>query len=203
MEWTLSRAHTSSIAMLARLPVTTASCLGPETATRCCTRGLLDPQPLQQTFLLKRARSAVTRRPLNGVRRLRTVTASLFSVISTFRLVESIFEFTAPPGHGNVSGVVIRDVKIVASNRGIGFQQRTGPGSYTNVTIERVSIEARGVTGDTWWGAGEAIWITVVPERAGLGYPLGGIHGVTMTNVTTVSEQVRTGMNPLHLSNLL
>lgn len=58
------------------------------------------------------------------------------------------------------------------------------------MTIERVSIEARGVTGNTWWGTGEAIWVTVVPERAALGYALGGIHGVTMTNVTTISEQV-------------
>ena len=105
---------------------------------------------------------------------------------------ESIFEFTAPPGHGDVTGVVVRDVSIRASNRGIGFQQRTGPGAYSNVTIERVDIEARGVTGNTWWGAGEAIWVTVVPERSGLPYALGGIHGVVFRNVTTMSEQVPT-----------
>lgn len=84
----------------------------------------------------------------------------------------------------------MRDVTIRASNRGIGFQQRTGPGAYSNVTIERVDIEARGVTGNTWWGAGEAIWVTVVPERTGLPYALGGIHGVVFRNVTTMSEQV-------------
>ena len=103
---------------------------------------------------------------------------------------ESIFEFTAPPGHGNITGIVVRDVTIVASNRGIGFQQRTGPGAYSNITIERVTIEARGVTGNTWWGAGEALWVTVLPEHAGLTYALGGIHDVTFTNVSTLSEQV-------------
>jgi hypothetical protein len=42
----------------------------------------------------------------------------------------------------------LRDISIRGSNRGIGFQQRTGRGAYRNVSVERVDIEARGVTGE-------------------------------------------------------
>jgi polygalacturonase len=89
--------------------------------------------------------------------------------------------------HGDVANITVRRATITASARGLGMQQRTGAGAFRNFTFRDVTVEARGVTGDTWWGDGEAVWLTSVPES--VGDVLGGIHDVTFINVSTASEQ--------------
>jgi len=92
--------------------------------------------------------------------------------------------------HGDVFNVSVRDVLIHDSNRGIGFQQRTGGGAFRDVTFEGVRVKrSRGVTGETWWGAGEAIWITSLPEARGFNYTLGGVHNVVFRDCELESEQ--------------
>jgi hypothetical protein len=109
---------------------------------------------------------------------------TLSSYSSAFKL-EAIFQ----ANHGDVTNVTVRDTAIVASNRGIGMQQRTGAGKFADIRFERVSIEARAIIGSNWWGMGEAIWLTSIPENGNLPAPLGGIHNVSFVNVTTISEQ--------------
>ena len=77
--------------------------------------------------------------------------------------------------HGALSDMLIEDVKIVQSSRGIGFQQRNGRGDFSNITVRRVSIETVYPTGTNWWGSGEAIWVTNVPSAQREGASIGTI----------------------------
>jgi polygalacturonase len=113
---------------------------------------------------------------------IENVTLSSYS--SAFKL-EAIFQAS----HGHVENVTLRNARILASNRGIGMQQRTGYGAFRNISFVNVSVEARAIAGTNWWGLGEAIWLTSVPENDNLAETLGGIHGVSFVNVDTVSEQ--------------
>jgi polygalacturonase len=92
--------------------------------------------------------------------------------------------------HGDVVNVSVRDVLIHDSNRGIGFQQRTGGGAFRDVAFERVRVlRTRGVTGGNWWGAGEALWVTSLPQGPGFNYSLGGVRNVTFTDCELEGEQ--------------
>lgn len=91
--------------------------------------------------------------------------------------------------HGNVTNVTVRNVLIHDSARGIGFQQRTGSGAFTDVLLERVTVlRTHGITGSNWWGLGEAFWATSVPEN-GTEHALGGIHNVTLVDCVLQGEQ--------------
>ena len=69
--------------------------------------------------------------------------------------------------HGDVFNVLVRNVTIYDSARGIGFQQRTGAGSAYNWSFQGVAVlRTRGIVGDDWWGDGEALWMTSMPECA-------------------------------------
>ena len=45
------------------------------------------------------------------------------------------------------------------------------------------------VTGGNWWGYGEALWISTLPEEHAPNHTLGGIHNVTFNNVVLEGEQ--------------
>ena len=60
--------------------------------------------------------------------------------------------------HANISNVLIEDIHIFNSSRGIGFQQMNGKGDFCNATIRRAHIETVYPTGTNWWGSGEPIW---------------------------------------------
>ena len=92
--------------------------------------------------------------------------------------------------HGDVINVTVRNVLIHDSNRGIGFQQRTGGGAFRDVLFESVRVlRTHGVTGETWWGAGEALWLTSLPQARGFNYSLGGIHNVVFRDCELEGEQ--------------
>jgi len=92
--------------------------------------------------------------------------------------------------HGDISDVTVASVRIVDSSRGIGFQQRAGSGDMHGVRFEDVSIDAtRYPTGANWWGSGEPIWITSVPQNASEpGMLTGTIRDITFRNVVARGE---------------
>ena len=92
--------------------------------------------------------------------------------------------------HGAIADVLIEDIVIFNASRGIGFQQRNGRGDFVNVTIRRAQIETVYPTGTNWWGSGEPIWITNIPEAKKEGEPrnLGTIRDVTIEDVTIRAE---------------
>ena len=93
--------------------------------------------------------------------------------------------------HGDVVNVSISDVVIHDSARGIGFQQRTGGGAARNWTFTNVTVlRTRGITGTNWWGRGEALWMTTVPETTNASAPpLGGLHDIAFVDVVLEGEQ--------------
>jgi len=90
--------------------------------------------------------------------------------------------------HGALSDMLIEDVKIVQSSRGIGFQQRNGRGDFSNITVRRVSIETVYPTGTNWWGSGEAIWVTNVPSAQREGASIGTIKDLVFEDVEIQTE---------------
>ena len=99
---------------------------------------------------------------------------------------EAIFQ----PWHGDVLNVTVRGALIHDSNRGIGFQQRTGGGAFRGALLEGVRVlRTRGVVGSDWWGAGEALWLTSLPEGPGFNYTLGGVHDVVLRDCELEGEQ--------------
>eukprot|EP01047_Picozoa_sp_COSAG01_P016169 COSAG01_NODE_822_length_13306_cov_4.866132_10_plen_307_part_00 len=92
--------------------------------------------------------------------------------------------------HGAIADVLIEDVIILNSSRGIGFQQRNGRGDFVNATIRRAQIETVYPTGTNWWGSGEPVWITNIPEVKKEGNPgrLGTIRGLTFEDISIRAE---------------
>jgi hypothetical protein len=95
--------------------------------------------------------------------------------------------------HGDVFNVTVRDTAIHDSARGIGFQQRTGGGAFYDARFERVTVRrTRAVNGGNWWGAGEALWLTTLPEagaRTTANASLGGLRNVTFVDCVLEGEQ--------------
>lgn len=122
--------------------------------------------------------------PLSGVRVANCTLASSSAAIK----IENLFQ----ADHGNVSDIAISDVTIVDSNRGIGIWQRVaGPsgGWMGNISVQRATIATRFMFGSAWWGSGEGIVVTSVPEnaaQAATGLP--GIHNVSFEDVTIVAD---------------
>ena len=84
----------------------------------------------------------------------------------------------------------IRNVVIHDSARGIGFQQRTGGGTWANVSFTNVTVlRTKGIDGSNWWGYGEQLWITSLPENSTTGAVLGGIHNISFTDCYFEGEQ--------------
>ena len=114
---------------------------------------------------------------------------STFSSYSSAIKYEAIFQ----AWHGDVFNVTVRDVVIHDSARGVGFQQRTGGGAFHDAVFERVTVRAtHGIQGGNWWGAGEALWITTLPEAGPntlSNSTLGGIYNVTFKDCVFEGEQ--------------
>ena len=82
--------------------------------------------------------------------------------------------------HADLADMLIEDVTIWGSSRGIGFQLRNGRGNFQNITVRRASIQTVYPTGVNWWGSGEPIWLTNIPTAKKEGNPhnLGTIKDV-------------------------
>ena len=122
--------------------------------------------------------------PLRGV----TVSNCTLSSSSSAIKVEALFG----ADHGNVSDVAVRGVTIRASNRGVGVWQRVaGPsgGALSNLSFIGLDIETRYMDAPNWWGSGEALVVTTVPEnpaQAARGLP--GIDGVLFADIVARAE---------------
>ncbi len=92
--------------------------------------------------------------------------------------------------HGTLADMLIEDVTIWNSSRGIGFQQRNGRGDFRNITVRRARINTIYPTGTNWWGSGEPIWLTNIPSAAKEGEPgsLGTIRNVRFEDIVIESE---------------
>ena len=101
------------------------------------------------------------------------------------------FEQVFQSWHGDVFNVTLQNIVIHDSARGVGFQQRTGGGKIYNVLVKDAAVlRTKAVTGSNWWGAGEALWITTLPEEdSSSNSSLGGIDSIVFTNVYLEGEQ--------------
>lgn len=126
-------------------------------------------------------------KPLPPLLHVTIVNATLSSSSAAIK-VENLFQ----EDHGNVTDVHGRNISIYRSNRGIGiWQRRSGPsgGRMGNFSFTDVTIETRYMNSGNWWGSGEALVVTSVPEDAAqMAIGLPGIHGVRFTNVLAHSE---------------
>lgn len=126
-------------------------------------------------------------RPLPPLRDVRIRNCTLSSNSAAIK-IENLFQ----ADHGNVSGIVVDGVTIYDSNRGVGIWQRVaGPsgGWMGDIVVRNARIETRFAFGTAWWGSGEAIVVTSVPEnaaQAAVGLP--GIHGVLFENIVATAE---------------
>jgi hypothetical protein len=88
-------------------------------------------------------------------------------------------------GMNTVRNCVFENLVIRDSNRGIGLFVRQ-EGSIENVLFNNIIIQTRLHTGH-WWGKGEPIHISVLPERESI-TKLGRIRNVTFSNILAHSE---------------
>ena len=95
--------------------------------------------------------------------------------------------------HGDVHNITVRDVLVHDSARGLGFQQRTGGGAFFDALFERVVVRrTHGIKGTNWWGAGEALWLTTLPEagpKTVANHTLGGVRNVSFVDCVFEGEQ--------------
>ena len=92
--------------------------------------------------------------------------------------------------HGDIRNVTVRRVRIHNSSRGLGFQMRSGTGSFRDIRIEDSTVEAQFPTGTNWWGSGEAIWISIVAEDE-RGSPTSSSRVGTIRNLSFINVVAR------------
>jgi hypothetical protein len=88
-------------------------------------------------------------------------------------------------GMNTVRNCVFENLVIRDSNRGLGLFVRQ-QGSVENVLFNNIIIQTRLHTGH-WWGKGEPIHISVLPERDST-TALGKVRNVTFSNILAESE---------------
>ena len=88
-------------------------------------------------------------------------------------------------GINTIRNCVFENLVIHNSNRGIGLFVRQ-EGSIENVLFNNIVIQTRLHTGH-WWGKGEPIHISVLPERQSI-TKLGRIRNITFSNILADSE---------------
>jgi hypothetical protein len=88
-------------------------------------------------------------------------------------------------GMNTIRNCVFENLVIRDSNRGIGLFVRQ-EGSIENVLFNNIIIQTRLHTGH-WWGKGEPIHISALPERESI-TKLGRIKNITFSNISAHSE---------------
>ena len=88
-------------------------------------------------------------------------------------------------GRNTIRNCVFQNLVIRNSNRGIGLFVRQ-EGSIENVLFNGIVIQTRLHTGH-WWGKGEPIQLSVLPERR-TDTKLGKIRNIVLTNILAESE---------------
>jgi len=100
-------------------------------------------------------------------------------------------------GENDIRNCTFHNIVIFGSNRGIGVFARDA-GSIENVIFSDIIIETRLFTGG-WWGAGEPIHVSAVPEASD--GKVGRISRITFSNISAQSEAgivlFGTGESPL------
>lgn len=98
------------------------------------------------------------------------------------------FEAIFARNHSNVENMQFEDITIWNSSRGIGFQQRTGSGTIRNITFKNINIQTLFPTGSNWWGSGEPIWMTTIPETEAHDALTGSIEDISFAHIVAVGE---------------
>ena len=104
-------------------------------------------------------------------------------------------------GDNDIRNCTFQNIVIENSNRGIGVFARD-TGSIRNILFSGIIIESRLFTGG-WWGAGEPIHVSAVPETKGV--RVGSIDGITFDNIRAESESgiVLCGVGPCTISHIV
>ncbi|NLR32547.1 polygalacturonase [Lactobacillus sp. ZJLC3-7] len=87
---------------------------------------------------------------------------------------------------GNFENCHFQQLTIRDTNRGLAFQLRD-PGSVTNVSFEDISIVTKHYSKE-WWGAGEPIYITLLPRDQQTDLSQQTIRNVRFKNITCNAE---------------
>ncbi|WP_404402173.1 glycoside hydrolase family 28 protein [Pelagibacterium halotolerans] len=82
--------------------------------------------------------------------------------------------------HSPISDILFEDCEIVASNRGLGVFSRDG-GDISNVRFSRIVLDCE-ETPDGFWGAGEALTVSVVDRRQEI--PAGRVSGLVAEDIS-------------------
>lgn len=87
---------------------------------------------------------------------------------------------------GNFENCKFRRLTIRDTNRGLAFQLRD-PGSVNNVSFEDISIDTKHYSKE-WWGAGEPIYLTLLPRDAETDLSAQTLQNITFKNITCNAE---------------
>jgi hypothetical protein len=101
--------------------------------------------------------------------------------------------------------IIVENVTIIDSNRGLAIMPRWGSGSIFNVTFRDIQVETRFFS-PWWWGDGEPIYITAMNASVSQGYT-GIVSNIFFENILVRSENgiLISGQqtkNPALLSNI-
>ncbi|NLR09210.1 MULTISPECIES: glycoside hydrolase family 28 protein [Lactobacillaceae] len=87
---------------------------------------------------------------------------------------------------GNFENCQFRHLTIKDTNRGLAFQLRD-PGSASNIRFEDITIATKPYSQE-WWGAGEPIYITLLPRDATTDLSQQTIRNVIFKNITCEAD---------------
>ena len=92
---------------------------------------------------------------------------------------------TARSDVGDIVDVVVEDVRIRDTNRGVGLWQRTGHGALHNIVFRNLDIHTRFDSKPNFWGAGEPIFLSADLNHTSMPVL---IHNISFQGVSAVSE---------------
>lgn len=103
----------------------------------------------------------------------------------------------------NMTDILVTNFWVRDSNRGLAIQHRDN-GTINNIVFQNVYIDSTSRQPTTWWGAGEAIWVTsVARDNATM---LGPVSNVHFRNITVFraeqSALVSARGSPMPMTNV-
>ena len=119
--------------------------------------------------------------PLTGV----TVRNMMLTSTSAAVKIAQLFQ----EHHGDIADISLANVTITETNRGIDILQRSGNGSFTNVTFTDMDIQTQFMTEPQFWGSGEPIVMSTAPGTEDAhAHGLKGFRDVLFTRVRARGE---------------
>lgn len=87
----------------------------------------------------------------------------------------------------NMTNVLVRDVFIWSSNRGLGIQHRDA-GNISNVEFRNIVIDGCSYQPTSWWGASEAVWLSSIRRNFSSTDAVGRVSNIRYVNITSRAE---------------